>query len=114
MRDFSHEFTAPLKGTQLNSWAIFYAEFGKREFSTFIQELQNTVKNDFKISCKKPKTIKIEGKDNDSRNWIDAIQQTNTEDKLDFIIILAPGRKGSSPIYDDVKVFCHNNINVPT
>jgi len=73
-RDFSHYFTGPLKGKKLESWAIFYSDFGKREFSTFLQELQNTVKNDFQTSCSKPKTIKIDGRDNDGRNWINAIE----------------------------------------
>lgn len=35
-RDFSHYFTGPLKGKKLESWAIFYSDFGKREFSTFL------------------------------------------------------------------------------
>lgn len=49
-----------------------------------------------------------------ARNWTDAIQATNDEEKLEFVIILAPGRKGASPIYDEVKLFCTNVINVPT
>ena len=28
--------------------------------------------------------------------------------------MLAPGKKGASPIYDEVKHFCHTVINVPT
>jgi len=28
-RDFSHEFTSPLKGQKLNSWAIMYSNFSK-------------------------------------------------------------------------------------
>ena len=32
MRDFSHEFTGPLKAETLGNWAIFYSGFGKREF----------------------------------------------------------------------------------
>ena len=113
-RDFSHEFTGPLKSDSLKSWAIFYSGFAKREQSQFITELQNTVKNDFQIKCGKPKVIQIEGKDNVSRNWTDAIEQTHDEAKLELIMVLAPGRKGASPIYDDVKYFCTHVINVPT
>jgi len=29
MRDFSHEFTGPLKADHLNNWAIFYSGFAK-------------------------------------------------------------------------------------
>lgn len=47
MRDFSHEFTGPLKSDTLGNWAIFYSGFAKREFSSFVSELQNSVKNDF-------------------------------------------------------------------
>ncbi len=32
MRDFSHEFTGPLKSDTLGNWAIFYSGFAKREF----------------------------------------------------------------------------------
>jgi hypothetical protein len=46
-RDFSHDFNGPMRSDDLKSWAIFYSNYGKREFNTFVQELQNTVKNDF-------------------------------------------------------------------
>jgi len=46
-RDFSHEFTSPLKGQKLNNWAIMYSNYGKREYQTLVKELQGTVKNDF-------------------------------------------------------------------
>jgi len=46
-RDFSHDFNGPMNSASLNKWAIFYSNYGKREFNQFVQELQNTVKNDF-------------------------------------------------------------------
>lgn len=99
-RDFSHYFTGPLKGVKLTNWAIFYAGFAKREFTTFVSELQNTVKNDYATSCSKPKTIQIEGKDFEARNWINAIQETQREENLQCCILIVPGRKGASPVYD--------------
>lgn len=113
-RDFSHDFNGPMNSASLNKWAIFYSNYGKREFNQFVQELQNTVKNDFQIKCSKPKCIQIDGRDNDSKNWIDSINQTNHEEGLEFIIVLAPGKKGASPIYDQVKYHCTQVINVPT
>lgn len=38
-RDFSHHFTGPFKGKKLENWAIFHSQYGKRELSTFVQEL---------------------------------------------------------------------------
>lgn len=42
-RDFSHEFAGPLRGKKINSWAILYSQYGRREYDTFVQELQSTV-----------------------------------------------------------------------
>lgn len=43
-RDFSHSSHGPMKGVKLENWAIFYSNFGEREFNTFVKELQTTVK----------------------------------------------------------------------
>jgi hypothetical protein len=75
----------------------------------FVKELQSTCKNDFATKCKAPKCVEIEGKDFQASNWIDSIKGVAREGGLQLCILIAPGRKGASPIYDEVKYFCHSN-----
>ena len=41
-RDFSHEFTGPLKMKKLTKWGIIYSDRMEREYSQFVKDLQFT------------------------------------------------------------------------
>ena len=56
----------------------------------------------------------VRGDDRKSRSWVEAIDELVAEHPdMQVIIIIAPGKKNSSPIYDDVK-FHTINLGIPT
>ena len=115
MRDFSHEFTGPLKGKKLTSWAIIYSRFTSREYGKFVKELQSTVQKDFSTKCARPGEYEVRGDDRKNQNWINTIEECcNDNPELQALIVIAPGRKGASPIYDDVKYYTQTRMRVPT
>lgn len=71
-----------------------------------MSELKKVCSQDFKTVAAKPQEIEVTGKPNDARNWCDAIQRAHEENELQIAIIIAPGGKGNSPIYERVKHFC--------
>ena len=49
-----------------------------------------------------------------SETWIDKILSLKEEHNLDIIICIAPGSKGSSPIYEDLKYFLQAKCPIPS
>lgn len=49
-----------------------------------------------------------------SETWIDSILSLNKEHNLDIILCIAPGKKGSSPIYEDLKYFLQTKCPIPS
>ena len=113
-RDFSREFTGPLRSSKIQSWAILYSKFSSREFDTFMKQLKQTVTTDFEYKCNKPLTIQLKGDDRKADTWINTISSLSRDETLDIIICIAPGRKGSSPIYDDLKYFLQTDCPIPS
>ena len=91
---------------KLKKWAIIHSDRAYDEYETFIHELQSTCQNDFMIQCTKPHTHCIRGRDFDFRNWRSGIEQIYEElGELELLIVIAPGRKNASPIYNDLKYY---------
>lgn len=113
-RDFSREFNGPLKANKINSWAIFYSKFSSQEFNGLMKQLKQTVTTDFEYQCNKPVTVELKGDDRKVQTWIDAIQGVHDEKNLEVIICIAPGRKGSSPIYEGLKYYLQTETRIPS
>ncbi len=78
-----------------------------------MSELKNVCSNDFKTVATKPHEIEVKGRDKDTRIWCDAIRTAHEKHELQIAIIIAPGGKGNSPIYEKVKHFCMNDLSPP-
>lgn len=65
------------------------------------------------VKCNKPQEIVV---NNDRRidEWTGAVEDLLDNDPPQVIIFIAPGRKGNSPIYDDIKHFCQSRCTIPT
>jgi aubergine-like protein len=113
-RDFSREFSGPLKGRKINGWAILYSKFSAREHQTFMKQLKQTVTTDFEYQCNKPIEVCLKGDDRKVNAWTDTIYELQQEGNLDVIICIAPGRKGSSPIYEGLKYYLQTECPIPS
>lgn len=113
-RDFSREFNGPFKGNKINSWAILYSKFSSREHETFMSSLKQTVTTDFEYKCNKPLEVMVRGDDRRLDTWTNTISELAEENQLDVVICIAPGRKGSSPIYEGLKYYLQTEINIPS
>ncbi|CAI2386355.1 unnamed protein product [Moneuplotes crassus] len=113
-RDFSREFSAPFKAKKINGWAIIYGKSSMREHDTFMKQLKQTVTTDFEYKCTKPLEIKLKGNDKNPQTWIDSVYYLQQDHSLDVIICIAPGRKGSSPIYESLKYYLQTECNIPS
>ncbi len=91
-----------------------YSSYGEETAQSFMRNLKQTVTKDFQIKCAQPKEVLIEGDDRKPRNWINKLEELQAEGELDIAIIIAPGRKGSSPIYDAVKLYSFTEAAIPT
>ena len=79
-----------------------------------MSSLKQTVTTDFEYKCNKPLEVMIKGDDRKPDSWINTIKDLVDEGNLDVIICIAPGRKGSSPIYENLKYFLQTEINIPS
>ena len=113
-RDFSREFSSPLKSRKIKSWAIIYGKYSSREQQTFMKQLRQTVTTDFEYQCNKPLEIQLRDDDRRPQNWIDAISKLQMDNPLDIIICIAPGRKGNSPIYESLKYYLQTECHIPS
>lgn len=111
-RDFSREFSVPFKAKKINGWAIIYGKYSSREHQTFMKQLKQTVTVDFEYKCTKPIEIQLRGDDRRPQTWIDTIYDLQKDNQLDVIICIAPGRKGSSPIYEPLKYYLQTECNI--
>jgi aubergine-like protein len=113
-RDFSREFNAPLKGATIKRWAIIYGRYSEKEQSSFMKALQTAVTTDFEYKCNKPEVICLRGDDRKPQIWIDTVKDLLESGKLDVIICIAPGKKGNSPIYENLKYYLQTECPIPS
>eukprot|EP00345_Euplotes_harpa_P008961 CAMPEP_0168352986 /NCGR_PEP_ID=MMETSP0213-20121227/22933_1 /TAXON_ID=151035 /ORGANISM="Euplotes harpa, Strain FSP1.4" /LENGTH=805 /DNA_ID=CAMNT_0008364413 /DNA_START=1 /DNA_END=2418 /DNA_ORIENTATION=- len=113
-RDFSREFNGPLKASKIKGWAILYGKFSAREHETFMKGLKQTVTTDFEYQCNKPLEVMVKGDDRRVNSWTDTIASLCEENQLDIIVCIAPGRKGSSPIYEGLKYYLQTECPIPS
>jgi aubergine-like protein len=114
-RDFSHEFSGPFLGKTIKNWAIIYGSKSYKEHQTFFHQLKETVVKDFEYKCGKPLEIELRGDDRRAKSWIDTISGLMEDNQtLDVIICIAPGRKGNSPIYEDLKYYLQTKCPIPS
>lgn len=113
-RDFSREFNGPFKGKKIKKWAIVYSKYSTQEHKTFMKQLQQTVTTDFQYQCNKPLEVCIRGDERKPSVWIDTMYELCEDGKLDIVICIAPGRKGSSPIYEGLKYYLQTECLIPS
>lgn len=93
----------------LKKIAIFYNRDDKEAFATFIKNLQDACET-YKFQLEKPKSIEVNGRD--WRAWESEIRR-GFDNSFDLAVILSPGKKKNSVIYDDVKRFFLREFCVP-
>ena len=105
-RDFSHTFDAPLRAKKIDRWCILHgaSKWCEQAAESLVGELGSTISKDFKVRWSKPDVFPVDGRDKDSKAWRASLELCKDEG-YQMVFCVAPGSKGSSPVYDAIKLF---------
>nr|AEX87965.1 Otiwi3 [Sterkiella histriomuscorum] len=94
----------------LKTWGIFFEQNNQKDADAFVRELQKCLEQ-FKYKADKPQLFCIQGRGYQA--WENELKK-KLNPSVSAIVLIAPGQKGKSPIYDQVKKLLIQNLPVPS
>ncbi|CDW90249.1 macronuclear development protein 1 [Stylonychia lemnae] len=95
---------------QIKNWGIFFQKYHQKEADIFVRELLACVQT-FNYNASKPALIQIQGQGYQA--WESMLRQ-KLNPEVQFAVIIAPGNKGKSEVYDQIKKILTQTLPVPS